>query len=90
MKSIRLSYLRMAKEMILVYHDDAVVNGLKYFRHEEAAAIEAFSKALDAASQDYREQHYEPPQIPNWNRVFAAIPNFAEQLVEAVEADNAV
>lgn len=89
MKSIRLSYLRLAKEMILKYHDDAIVNGLKYFRHEEAAAIEAFSKALDAASEGYREQHYEPPQIPNWNRVFAAIPTIGEQLVEAVAADNA-
>ena len=90
LKSTRLAYLRLAKEMILKYHDDAVVNGLNYFRHEEAAAIEAFSHALDAAANEFNERHYEPPQIPNWNRVFSAIPSIAEQLIEAVAEDNKV
>jgi len=88
MKSIRLTYLRLAKETILRYHDDSVVNGLKFFRHEEAAAVEAFSKALDSASIGFAEQHYEPPQIPNWNRINSALPNFSEELLEAVAEDN--
>jgi hypothetical protein len=29
----------------------------------------------------------ELPQIPNWNRVTSALPNFLEQLAEAVDAD---
>jgi glucosyl-3-phosphoglycerate synthase len=31
----------------------------------------------------------ERPFIPSWNRVVSAIPDIFEQLVEAVEADNA-
>jgi hypothetical protein len=30
------------------------------------------------------------PQIPNWNRVIAAIPDFFPMLLEAVEADSGV
>jgi glucosyl-3-phosphoglycerate synthase len=29
------------------------------------------------------------PQIPNWNRVTSALPDFLDQLREAVEADAA-
>ena len=28
------------------------------------------------------------PQIPNWNRVTSALPDFLDALREAVEADN--
>ncbi|CAN5139568.1 cell wall biogenesis glycosyltransferase [soil metagenome] len=89
MKAIKLTYLRLAKETILRYYDDAIVNGLKYFRHEEAAAVEAFARALEAAGADFAVATYEPPQIPNWNRVNSALPHFSEELVEAVDRDNA-
>ena len=36
-----------------------------------------------------REDRFGPPSIPNWNRVFAAIPDFAERLCSAVLLDNA-
>ena len=88
LKSVRLTYDRMAKETIVIYHDDALVNGLNYFRHEEAEAVEAFSRALDIAIDEYVAKDYHSPQIPNWNRTFSALPDLAEEIQEAVEKDN--
>ena len=88
MKTVRFTYERMAKESIQRYHDDAVVNGLQFFRHEEAEAVEAFTHALGVAGREFLRESYESPHIPNWNRVNSALPDFGERLVEAVEAGN--
>ncbi len=87
LKPIRITYDRMAKEIIQRYYADALVNGLKYFRHEEAEAVEAFSHALDAAAKEFDSADYVSPQIPNWNRVYSALPDFGKKLTDAVEAD---
>lgn len=87
LKTIRLTYVKTAKDTIQRYHDDSVVNGLTYHRHEEAAAIESFALALDIADQQFLEDHYHHPEIPNWNRVFSALPDFGDQLQEAVLLD---
>jgi len=88
MKTVRFTYDRMAKESIQRYHDDAVINGLQYFRHEEAEAVEAFTGALAVAGKEFLRESYQSAYIPNWNRVNSALPDFGEQLLEAVEADN--
>ncbi len=87
LKTIRLTYVKTAKDTIQRYHDDSVINGLTYHRHEEAAAIEAFASALDIADEQFLEDHYHHPEIPNWNRVFSALPDFGDQLQEAVSLD---
>lgn len=87
LKTIRLTYIRTAKDTIQRYHDDSVLNGLDYRRHEEAAAIEAFARALVRADHEFLQEDYENPEIPNWNRVFSALPHFGGDLLEAVEAD---
>lgn len=88
LKSVGLTYERMSKETIITYHDDALVNGLSYFRHEEAEAVDAFSKALSVATAEYLANDYQSPQIPNWNRTNSALPELREQLLEAVELDH--
>ena len=88
MKTVRFTYERMAKESIQRYHDDAVINGLQFFRHEEAQAVEAFTHALGTAGKEFLRDNYESPHIPNWNRVNSALPDFGERLLDAVEADN--
>ena len=89
MKTVRFTYERMAKESIQRYHDDAVVNGLRYLRHEEAEAVEAFTRALAVAGREFLRENYVSAHIPNWNRVNSALPEFGERLLDAVEADNA-
>lgn len=87
LKTIRLTYVKTAKDTIQRYHDDSVINGLTYMRHEEAAAIESFERAMDIADREFLEDDYHHPEIPNWNRVFSALPNFGEELLEAVSLD---
>jgi len=88
LKTLRLTYERIAKDLIQRYHDDSTVNGLTYYRHEEAEAVEAFSQALRNATQVFAEEGYETTQIPNWNRTFSAVPDLAEKLIAAVDEDN--
>ena len=88
LKALRLTYERTAKELIQRYHDDSTVNGLNYYRHEEAEAVEAFSSSLNNAIQIFAAEGHEARQIPNWNRTFSAVPDLADRLKEVVEADN--
>ena len=88
LKALRLTYERTAKELIQRYHDDSTVNGLKYYRHEEAEAVEAFSASLNNAIQVFTTEGYRARQIPNWNRTFSAVPDLADRLKEMIEADN--
>jgi glucosyl-3-phosphoglycerate synthase len=87
MQSIQYTYERIAKETIKRYNDDSIINGLAYQRHEEAAAVEAYSHALKSAGEIFLAGDYHAPQIPNWNRVNSALPDLGDQIKEAVAAD---
>ncbi|OIP63467.1 MAG: glycosyl transferase [Nitrospirae bacterium CG_4_9_14_3_um_filter_53_35] len=82
------TYLRIAQDTIARYHGDAIINGLEYDRHEEGTAVEVFTEAIRRAGEIITQDPLGPPQIPAWNRVFAAIPDFAERILEAVRTDN--
>ncbi len=86
--TLSATYLRIAQDSIDRYHGDAIINGLKYDRHEEAKAVEVFTRAIRSAGEIITRDPLGPPQIPAWNRVFAAIPNLAGKLIEAIRADN--
>ncbi|MBI4937940.1 MAG: glycosyl transferase [Nitrosomonadales bacterium] len=87
-KSLLVSYLRHAEDTIMKYEADAAINGLRFDRHEEAMAVEAFTKAIGMATRIYMENPMTTPLIPNWNRVTTAIPGIFEMLEMAVDADN--
>jgi len=80
--------LRQAEDTIMKYEADAAINGLKFDRHEEAMAVEAFTRAIGMATQVFMENPMATPLIPNWNRVTSAIPDIFEMLQIAVDADN--
>jgi len=88
LKAIRLTYERLAKEIIKRHHDDSIFNDLQYFRHEEAEAVEAYYSAFDSASEVYRNRQYSSALLPNWNRVLSAIPDMGDRLMQAVADDN--
>ena len=83
------AYTRTAQDAIAAYNDDALLNGLAFDRHEEELAVETFSKALSAAGLGFVRDPMGLPQIPNWNRVIAALPGFHDELREAIESDAA-
>ncbi len=86
--TLSATYLHIAQDTIDRYHGDAIINGLEYDRHEEAKAVEVFTRAIRSAGEIITQDPLGPPQIPAWNRVFAAIPNFAGKLLEAIREDN--
>jgi glucosyl-3-phosphoglycerate synthase len=87
-KSLSVAYLRNAEDTIMKYEADAAINGLVFDRHEEAQAVEAFTRAISLAAQAFTENPLGAPLIPNWNRVTSAIPGVLEMLKKAVVEDN--
>jgi len=81
------AYKRTAQDAIASYSDDALLNGLAFDRHEEELAVDTFTRALNAAGLGFVRDPLGMPQIPNWNRVISALPEFLDELREAVEAD---
>jgi glucosyl-3-phosphoglycerate synthase len=87
-KALGVTYLRHAEDTIMKYEADATINGLIFDRHEEAKAVEAFTKGIAMAAQMYMENPLGTPLIPNWNRVTSAITGILSMLKKAVDEDN--
>ncbi len=86
-RSLQVRYVRLAEDTINRYYADAVLNGLEFDRHAEELAVATFARSLRQAAEEFLEDPLGPPQIPNWNRVLSAIPEFFKHLLEAVEQD---
>ena len=87
-RTLRITYLRTAQAFIEKYEKDSAINGLYFDRHKETKAVEAFTKGIKAAGEQFLENPIGTPLIPNWSRVTSAIPDFFEKLIDAVESDN--
>jgi len=87
-RSLLVAYLRRAEDTIMKFEADAAINGLQFDRHEEAMAVESFTRAIGLACQAFMDAPMATPLIPNWNRVSTAIPDIFEMLQLAVSADN--
>jgi glucosyl-3-phosphoglycerate synthase len=88
LNTISVAYVRLAQDAVAAYSHGAALNGLEFDRHEEELAVETFSRALRTAGLSFVRDPMGAPQIPNWNRVTSALPDFLQALREAVEADN--
>ncbi len=86
-RTLKAAYYRKALDMIIAYHNDAMMNGLEYKRHGEEAAVELFAENLMRAGKSFLENPMETPFIPSWNRVVSALPDILEALHSAVEED---
>jgi glucosyl-3-phosphoglycerate synthase len=82
------AYLRKAEDTIRFYHADAEINGLAFDRHQEELAVATFVRGIRTAARQFMENPLGEPLIPNWNRVESALPEFLEEMKQAVEADN--
>jgi glucosyl-3-phosphoglycerate synthase len=88
-RTIKAVYYRIALDMIEMYYNDAVMNGLRVDRHTEEQAVELFAANIMEAGKTFIDNPMETPFIPNWSRVRAADPDIMRALRAAVEADNA-
>jgi glucosyl-3-phosphoglycerate synthase len=82
------AYNRQAEDTLRFYAAEAAVNSLQYPRHEEENAVSTFVKSIRLASDAYQRDPLSSPLIPNWNRVESALPNFLDELRDAVRLDN--
>jgi glucosyl-3-phosphoglycerate synthase len=88
-RTVRATYLRMGQDQVRRYADDAAINHLQFDRHQEGTAVEIFAKAIEHAAKDVYEDPLGSPGMPQWARVTSALPDFLDELREAVAADNA-
>lgn len=86
-RSLEVRYMRLAQDMLARYYADALLNGLKFDRNAEEMALSVFAESLRRAATDFIEDPRALPLIPNWNRVLAAIPEYFDLLLDAVERD---
>ncbi len=87
-RTLEVRYVRMAQDSISRYYADAMLNGLEFDRHSEELAVAVFAQSLRRASAEYLDDPLGVPAIPNWNRVVAAIPEFFDLLLDAVDQDS--
>ncbi len=82
------SYMRQAEDTLRFYNAEAVVNGLNYHRHDEETAVNTFVHSIREASRHFQKDPLSTSLIPNWNRIQSALPDFFDELHEAVRLDN--
>ncbi len=87
--TLKVAYLRAAQDTVRQYHDDAVVNGLRFDRHVENRAVEVFTSGIARACEEFEREPLDYPGLPNWNRVTAAVPDILSRYRDAIDADNA-
>ena len=63
------------------------MNGLRYDRHAEEAAVEAFAQNIMHAGTTFMERPMDKPFMPSWERVISAIPDILDRLLVAVDED---
>ena len=86
--TLMTAYCSTAEDMIGKYHDMAMINGLPFDWHEEERAVKTFAEGLRVGAETFLAQSMENPEMPNWNQVISAIPDFPAMLRDAVDADN--
>jgi glucosyl-3-phosphoglycerate synthase len=88
LRTLVINYQRTAMDAIKRYGDDSEINGLAFDYHHETVVVEAFTRAIQMAGQDFMDNPLYSPLIPSWNRVISASEGFLDRLREAVEEDN--
>ncbi len=87
-KTLIATYVRTAQDMLKRYEDDAAINGLFFYRHDESLAVETFTNGIKIAADTIMADPLGVPLIPSWDRVTSAIPDVLNELRKAVESDN--
>ena len=88
-RTLKATYYRIALDMVDRYLHDAEMNGFVVDRNSEQQLVELFAQAITTAGEHYLSRPMELPFMPSWTVVHDAVPEIYEQLVDAVEDDNA-
>jgi glucosyl-3-phosphoglycerate synthase len=85
--SLRVLYVRHARDVIRKYHADAHYNNLNYDRHVEETIVEKFSQVIMRAGTSYLRKPV-GTRIPDWLRTISARRKIRERLLDIVIEDN--
>ncbi len=83
-KSLIAAYQREAEDAVAQSYAMAMINGLRFDRHEEEIDVQTFSRSLRAAIEDFLADPAGPPLVPNWSRVWAGVREAGAMLKAAV------
>jgi len=87
-KTLSNIYLQIAQDAIIRYEGDAALNDLEFDRHTESLCVEAFANGINRAGRLFWQNPSGMQLIPCWHRVTAALPEFFQQIEDAVGKDN--
>jgi glucosyl-3-phosphoglycerate synthase len=87
-RTLKAAYLRTALDMLEMYYADARINALQLDYHREEEAIEVYTQSIIQAGESFLANPMNAAFIPNWRRVFSAVPEAPQDILEAVESDN--
>jgi glucosyl-3-phosphoglycerate synthase len=82
--SLLAAYQIEAEDAVADSYAVAMINGLKYDRHEEEMNVQTFGHALRTAIEEFHKDPLGPPLVPNWARVWAGLGESGPWLLEAV------
>jgi glucosyl-3-phosphoglycerate synthase len=85
LRTLQITYSRIAEDMITRYEADALVNGLEFDRHAEELAADAFRVSLSDAAAQFVEEPFGCARIPSWASVQSAMPDFLPALERVIE-----
>lgn len=85
--SLRVLYLRYARDAIRKYHADCHFNTLKYDRHKEENIVEKFGQQIMRAGVSYMRKPV-GTWIPDWLRAISARKKIREELLDIVINQN--
>jgi len=87
-ENLAVAYRRTAQDLISEYYSDAAFNNLGFRRDDEQSTVDMFTKMIIRAGDTYLKKPMETiSELPNWNRVFSAIPEFPDMIRDAVKQD---
>ena len=82
--SLLAAYQREAEDAVANSYAVAMINGLRYDRHDEEIHVQTFVSALRASIDDFHRDPLGPKLVPNWARVWAGVPDAGPRLLDAV------
>jgi glucosyl-3-phosphoglycerate synthase len=81
--ALETRYVQTAVEMVDRYYADAMLNGLEFNRDSEEFAVSVFAASLRNATRKYLADPFTEDVLPSWSRVFDAVPDVCDRLLEA-------
>jgi glucosyl-3-phosphoglycerate synthase len=90
LESLLAAYQREAEDAVADGYAMAMINGLRFDRHQEEVTVQTFVESLRGAIHEFHQDPVGPPLVPNWARVWSGVPEARERLLAATDMGTGV